>query len=120
MPWFRRLARLCAASLVAFSCAAPAADPAVSPEPYFKHAEIAAARLSPSGKLLAALAPVGGRRTLVAIVHGERMRDALLQNKTPVEWVAYPEEGHGFMLDANRFDFYGRVAGFLGANLRPD
>lgn len=62
----------------------------------------------------------GGEDYRVPIVHGERMRDALLQNKTPVEWVAYPEEGHGFLLEANRFDFYGRVAKFLGRHLKGE
>jgi dipeptidyl aminopeptidase/acylaminoacyl peptidase len=34
-----------------------------------------------------------------------------------VEWVAYPDEGHGFLLEANRMDFYTRVAKFLGRHL---
>jgi dipeptidyl aminopeptidase/acylaminoacyl peptidase len=59
----------------------------------------------------------GGEDYRVPIVHGERMRDALAANKTPVEWVAYPEEGHGFLLEKNRFDFYDRVAKFLGQHL---
>ncbi len=45
------------------------------------------------------------------------MRDALVENKTPVEWVVYPEEGHGFLLESNRFDFYDRVAKFLAKHL---
>jgi dipeptidyl aminopeptidase/acylaminoacyl peptidase len=53
----------------------------------------------------------------VPIVHGERMRDALVAAGSTVEWVAYAEEGHGFMLEANRFDFYGRVAKFLATHL---
>lgn len=61
----------------------------------------------------------GGEDYRVPIIHGERMRDALAQSKVPVEWVAYPEEGHGFMLEANRYDFYGRVAQFLDRHLQP-
>jgi dipeptidyl aminopeptidase/acylaminoacyl peptidase len=53
----------------------------------------------------------------VAIVHGSRMRDALQGNGTPVEWVMYPGEGHGFHKDADRFDFYHRVEGFLARQL---
>jgi dipeptidyl aminopeptidase/acylaminoacyl peptidase len=53
----------------------------------------------------------------VPLVHGERMRDALRQNGAPVEWVAYNDEGHGFLLESNRYDFYGRVAKFLAEHL---
>jgi dipeptidyl aminopeptidase/acylaminoacyl peptidase len=59
----------------------------------------------------------GGSDRRVPIVHGERMRDALEKQKTPVEWVNYPEEGHGFMLESNRMDFYKRVAAFLRRNI---
>ena len=51
----------------------------------------------------------GGEDHRVPIVHGERMRDALARNGTPVEWVQYPDEGHGFLLEKNRFDYYQRV-----------
>jgi dipeptidyl aminopeptidase/acylaminoacyl peptidase len=59
----------------------------------------------------------GGSDRRVPIVHGERMRAALENQKTPVEWVNYPEEGHGFMLESNRMDFYKRVAAFLQRNI---
>jgi dipeptidyl aminopeptidase/acylaminoacyl peptidase len=59
----------------------------------------------------------GGSDRRVPIVHGERMRDALQKNGTPVEWVAYQEEGHGFLLEKNRFDFYGRMGDFLAKYL---
>jgi dipeptidyl aminopeptidase/acylaminoacyl peptidase len=45
------------------------------------------------------------------------MRDALAKHGAPVEWVVYPDEGHGFLREANRFDFYGRVARFLARHL---
>ena len=61
----------------------------------------------------------GGQDYRVPLVHGERMRDALRANGTPVEWVLYADEGHGFLLEANRFDFYRRVAKFLGEHLPP-
>ncbi len=53
----------------------------------------------------------------VPLIHGEEMRDALRKQGTPVEWVAYRGEGHGFLLEANRIDFYTRVAKFLEAHL---
>jgi dipeptidyl aminopeptidase/acylaminoacyl peptidase len=56
----------------------------------------------------------------VPIVHGEKMHDALVAGHQPVDWVVYREEGHGFFLEKNRFDFYGRVAAFLKAHNPPD
>jgi YgiT-type zinc finger domain-containing protein len=53
----------------------------------------------------------------VPLLHGEEMRDVLRKQGTPVEWVAYVGEGHGFLLEANRIDFYTRVAKFLDAHL---
>jgi dipeptidyl aminopeptidase/acylaminoacyl peptidase len=61
----------------------------------------------------------GGQDYRVPLVHGERMRDALKKNGTPVEWVVYSDEGHGFLVESTRFDFYRRVATFLGAHLGP-
>lgn len=57
----------------------------------------------------------GDRR--VPLVHGEKMRDALTAQGTSVEWVVYTGEGHGFMLEQTRYDFYERVARFLGRHL---
>ncbi len=59
----------------------------------------------------------GGLDQRVPLVHGERMRDSLRRSGTPVEWVVYNEEGHGFMVEATRFDFYTRVAKFLDAQI---
>ena len=61
----------------------------------------------------------GAQDYRVPLVHGERMRDALEKNGTRVDWVVYADEGHGFLREANRFDFYGRVAKFLGEHLKP-
>src|SRR5688572_2184378 len=58
---------LFAAALACFASLLHAADTAVSPEPFFKHADLDDAELSPSGKLLAALSPVNGRKALVAM-----------------------------------------------------
>ena len=48
------------------------------------------------------------------------MRAALEKQGTPVEWIVYPDEGHGFRLEANRFDFYERVGRFLHRHNPPD
>ena len=60
----------------------------------------------------------GANDRRVPLVHGEKMRDALRARDVPVEWVVYAGEGHGFLLEANRFDFYRRVELFLDRNLR--
>ncbi len=59
----------------------------------------------------------GGADVRVPVIHGEKMRDALKANGTPVEWTVYPEEGHGFLLEKNRYDFYRQVQDFLGRYL---
>lgn len=77
----------------------------------------AASPLANAAKIKAPVLMAYGAQDLrVPLVHGEKMRDALLRAGTPVEWVAYPEEGHGFALTANRMDYYRRVARFLGAH----
>jgi dipeptidyl aminopeptidase/acylaminoacyl peptidase len=60
----------------------------------------------------------GANDRRVPLVHGQQMRDALAAANVPVEWVVYADEGHGFLVEANRFDFYRRVARFLERNLR--
>ena len=53
----------------------------------------------------------------VPIVHGQKMKDALASRNVPVEWVVYADEGHGFLIQENRFDFYRRVAEFLDKHI---
>jgi dipeptidyl aminopeptidase/acylaminoacyl peptidase len=53
----------------------------------------------------------------VPIVHGQKMKDALVSRNVPVEWVVYADEGHGFMIQENRYDFYRRVADFLDKHI---
>ena len=78
---------------------------------------------SPLARAAKVRAPVlmayGGADRRVPVVHGERMRDALRNSGARVDWVVYADEGHGFLREANRFDFYGRVAKFLGEHLKP-
>lgn len=78
-------------------------------------------RASPLKRAAEIKAPVlmayGGEDYRVPLVHGERMRDALLANKVPVEWVVYREEGHGWLKEENRFDFARRVEAFLARHI---
>lgn len=61
----------------------------------------------------------GGEDYRVPLPHGTKMRDALrAAGKVEVEWVVYPEEGHGWMLEANNVDFWTRVEKFLAKNLQ--
>jgi dipeptidyl aminopeptidase/acylaminoacyl peptidase len=53
----------------------------------------------------------------VPLIHGEKMRDALKPHNKTVEWVIYPDEGHGWLQEANDIDFWTRVEKFLAANL---
>jgi len=78
----------------------------------------AASPLANAAKIRApVLMAYGAQDYRVPLVHGEKMRDALKAQGTPVEWVVYTEEGHGFQLEANRYDFYRRVAAFLAQYL---
>jgi len=55
----------------------------------------------------------------VPLPHGTRMRDALkAAGKVEVEWVEYPQEGHGFLLEKNLIDFWTRVERFLARHAR--
>ncbi len=59
----------------------------------------------------------GGSDRRVPIDHGTKMRRALQEAKTPVEWIEYPDEGHGWLKPENRFDFWTRVEKFLAKQL---
>ena len=54
----------------------------------------------------------------VPIEHAERMLAKLRQAGRDVEWQLYPDEGHGFFFDQNRFDYYRRVEAFLAKHLK--
>lgn len=54
----------------------------------------------------------------VPMIHGEKMRDALLKAGKQLDYKVYPEEGHGFNLDANVFDFYRRGETFFSKCLK--
>lgn len=58
----------------------------------------------------------GGMDRRVPIQHGLAMRDAL-QADQPVEWIEYPDEGHGWFKLKTNEDFWGRVERFLARHL---
>lgn len=60
----------------------------------------------------------GGIDRRVPIDHGTQFRDAVRKTNSQVEWVVYPEEGHGWRLPATNIDFWGRVEKFLDKNLK--
>lgn len=59
----------------------------------------------------------GGSDRRVPIAHGTRFRDAVSRTNHQVEWVEYPDEGHGWALIKNRVDFWTRVESFLDRNI---
>jgi dipeptidyl aminopeptidase/acylaminoacyl peptidase len=59
----------------------------------------------------------GGSDHRVPIEHGKSFRDAVRAHNDKVEWIEYPDEGHGWALVKNRVDFWTRVEKFLDANI---
>lgn len=60
----------------------------------------------------------GGDDNRVPLVHGTAFRDAVAATNPNVEWIVYPGEGHGWRLEANQVDFWGRVERFLDRQLK--
>jgi dipeptidyl aminopeptidase/acylaminoacyl peptidase len=60
----------------------------------------------------------GGLDRRVPLVNGERLKSAMAPYNKNVEWVVYPDEGHGWSLLEDNVDFWGRVERFLAKNLR--
>jgi dipeptidyl aminopeptidase/acylaminoacyl peptidase len=61
----------------------------------------------------------GGLDRRVPIIHGTEFRDAVRKTNDHVEWIDYPDEGHGWYKDEDNIDFWKRVEKFLGACLTP-
>ena len=61
----------------------------------------------------------GQRDQRVPLIHGEKLRDALRGHNKAVDWVVYPDEGHGWYRVDTRLDFWGRVERFLAQHLAP-
>ena len=53
----------------------------------------------------------------VPIQHATAMEAALRQTGVPLEYVVYNDEGHGFLREANRTDYFRRVEAFLGKHM---
>ncbi|WP_349984581.1 alpha/beta hydrolase family protein [Stenotrophomonas sp. WHRI 8082] len=59
----------------------------------------------------------GGEDERAPIQHTQRMEAALKRAGVPVQSLYYPREGHGFYVDANRREYYGKLLTFLSQNL---
>ncbi|WP_374602628.1 alpha/beta fold hydrolase [Niveibacterium sp.] len=74
-------------------------------------------RVSPLKNAKSIRAPVlmayGAEDSRVPLPHGEKMRDALQANGTPVEWHVFAGEGHGFRIEENQFQLYHAIERFL-------
>lgn len=60
----------------------------------------------------------GGADRRMPIKHGTELRDALKAHNPNVEWVVDPDEGHRWMLETTRVDFWGRVERSLERHLQ--
>lgn len=60
----------------------------------------------------------GRQDSRVPIEHGTKLRDALREHNSQVEWVSYAEEAHGWSSAANTIDFWTKVDKFLEKNLK--
>ena len=59
----------------------------------------------------------GGLDRTVPIAHGKKFFDAVKKTNPRVDWVEYPEEGHGWYEERTQIDFWGRVERFLDRNI---
>jgi dipeptidyl aminopeptidase/acylaminoacyl peptidase len=59
----------------------------------------------------------GGADRRVPMFHGRKFYDAVKSTNPNVEWVVYPEEGHGWVLEKNNYDFWTRVEKFLDRHI---
>jgi dienelactone hydrolase len=62
----------------------------------------------------------GGVDQRVPLYHGQKFYDAVTRTNKNVQWIEYPEEGHGWRLPKNSVDFWGRVETFLDKNIGKD
>jgi acetyl esterase/lipase len=60
----------------------------------------------------------GAQDRRVPIEHAEQLLKALRSHNQPVEWVRYPEAGHGWFPLETALDFWGRVEKFLAQHLQ--
>lgn len=62
----------------------------------------------------------GGVDSRVPLYHGQKFHDAVIKTNKNVEWIEYPEEGHGWSLPKNQIDFWSRVEKFLDKHIGKD
>ena len=88
------------------------ADPATDAEQMKKTSPVARA-----GEIrMPLLMAYGGEDRRVPMKHGTEMKAALRADQ-PLEWVVYPEEGHGWFNLKTNEDFWGRVERFLARHI---
>ena len=75
------------------------------------------AATSPARQAASIRAPLfmayGEHDTRVPLKHGEDLRDALKEHGKVYEWMTFPDEEHGFTIEANRFKLYHAIDAFL-------
>ena len=59
----------------------------------------------------------GANDPRVKQAEADQIAFSMAAKQIPVEYVLYPDEGHGFARPANRIDFNGRAEGFLAEHL---
>ncbi len=64
------------------------------------------------------LLAMGQEDRRVPIEHGTALRDEMRRNGQSLEWIVYPDEGHGWYKFENRVDFYRRMESFLAEHLK--
>ena len=60
----------------------------------------------------------GANDVRVLKVESDEIVDAMKKNNVPVEYVVFPDEGHGFLKKENEINGYGRVLKFLDTYLK--
>ncbi len=87
-------------------------------------ARLDAARFNATSPLMQAarikqplLLAYGGRDERVPKIHGTKFYDAVKVGNADVEWLVYPEEGHGWRLPATQVDFWRHVEKFLARQI---
>ncbi|MFT3665507.1 prolyl oligopeptidase family serine peptidase [Piscinibacter sp.] len=65
----------------------------------------------------AVMLTMGSDDVRVPLIHGEKMRDAMIKAGKPIEWKVYAEEAHGFNKEANVTDFYTRSLRFYDEHI---
>jgi pimeloyl-ACP methyl ester carboxylesterase len=60
----------------------------------------------------------GGEDVRVPVLQGTTFRDKVRTTNKNVEWIEYPDEGHGFRLEKDAIDYWRHVEAFLDKYLR--